>query len=566
MTDNALYLEVDEDITSAIDKLAKVQGTSVQIVVPKRSTMLQSMINLKLLKKAAENNGKQLVLVTNDRIATDLASRVGLAVAPSIGAKPVIKETSMPEQLKDSEEVINADDPEPTAMPTEPQQRPVSARPKRLSLKRKELTDAPAAAVSAAADTADQGDTAASVSGAKPAKPIKVPNWNVLQKRAMWIGLAVVLVAGYFVMMYLYAGAKVVVFANAQKTPVAVDFTVDPSQNQSNYASTTLAGKSISVTKNLSGQFTPTGKQDVGTKAPGTITVYNCLDGSTHTLVAGTRFADSNGHIFKSTSDISVPGGQGSFAGCSTPGTATVSVQADQNGSNYNESPGDYTIPGLPSSEQTGTNAITAKGAAMSGGTSNIVTVVQQSDVDAAQASVLAGDKNNITGDLSSQIPKGYVGINSSQSSSASNVTPAPAVDAQATSANLTMQVTYKELVIKQSDYKQLLDTQEASQVGNGSQVYDDGYSQILLTQSGADNSGTQSFHLTTQAYSGPKIDTAAVGKQIAGKKYGDAVDFAKGMAGVTDAQITIWPAWSSNLPTQADKIHVSIKVANQSS
>src|SRR5476651_2328216 len=97
MNDNALYLEVDEDITSAIDKLTKSQGGSVQIVVPKRSTMLQSIINLKLLKKAADSGGKELVLVTSDRIATELASRVGLAVAPSIGAKAVVTDAKIPE-------------------------------------------------------------------------------------------------------------------------------------------------------------------------------------------------------------------------------------------------------------------------------------------------------------------------------------------------------------------------------------------------------------------------------------------------------------------------------------
>src|ERR1700733_3976136 len=100
MKDNAVYLEADEDITSAIDKLGKTTGDSVQIVVPKRSTMLQSIINLKLLKKAAEQHGKELVLVTNDRIAGDLAGRVGLAVAPSLGAKPVIADVEIPEQLK----------------------------------------------------------------------------------------------------------------------------------------------------------------------------------------------------------------------------------------------------------------------------------------------------------------------------------------------------------------------------------------------------------------------------------------------------------------------------------
>jgi len=104
MKDNALYLEVDEDITSAIDKLSKSAAGSVQIVVPKRSTMLQSIINLKLLKKAAEQGGKELVLVTGDRIATELAARVGLAVAPSIGAKPVIADVKIPEALLTNEE------------------------------------------------------------------------------------------------------------------------------------------------------------------------------------------------------------------------------------------------------------------------------------------------------------------------------------------------------------------------------------------------------------------------------------------------------------------------------
>jgi hypothetical protein len=51
MNQEALYLEADEDITSAIDKLHKTVGDTVQIVVPKRSTLLQSIINLKLLKK-----------------------------------------------------------------------------------------------------------------------------------------------------------------------------------------------------------------------------------------------------------------------------------------------------------------------------------------------------------------------------------------------------------------------------------------------------------------------------------------------------------------------------------
>src|SRR5437879_1154922 len=115
MKNNVLYLEVDEDITSAIDKLTKAESDSVQIVVPKRSTMLQSIINQKLLKKAADDAGKELVLVTGDRIATDLAARVGLAVAASLGAKAVMNLATEPEPSV-VDDVIEAEDEIP-AMP-----------------------------------------------------------------------------------------------------------------------------------------------------------------------------------------------------------------------------------------------------------------------------------------------------------------------------------------------------------------------------------------------------------------------------------------------------------------
>ena len=118
MKDNALYLEVDEDITSAIDKLNKISGDSVQIVVPKRSTLLQSVINQKLLKKAAENAHKKLVLVTNDRVATDLAARTGLAVATSLGAEAVLATAKAPSPAL-ADDVIEDGDPEPSGPPPE---------------------------------------------------------------------------------------------------------------------------------------------------------------------------------------------------------------------------------------------------------------------------------------------------------------------------------------------------------------------------------------------------------------------------------------------------------------
>jgi hypothetical protein len=557
MKDNALYLEADEDITSAIDKLSKSTGSSVQIVVPKRSTMLQSIINLKLLKKAAETSGKELVLVTNDRIASDLAARVGLGVAPSLGAKPVIKEAEVPD-LKSHDEVIEADDPEPPLLPAEPATKP--APPRRAFLKRRAVSDEPAVpalTAAAAAEAATPAPAAASGPG------LKVPNFARLQRRVMWVGLAVALVVGYFVTMYFIQSAKVTLYANGSKVSIDTTFAVDPGLKTTDKDKAVLAGQTVSVSKDLSGAFTPTGKKDVGTKAGGTITISNCLDNNDHTFVAGTRFQAPDGKIFRSTADVVVTGGQGTFfTGCTKPGTGTVTVQADQNGDTYNEAPATYTMPGLPASQQTGQNSITSKGAQMSGGTSKSVTIVTQSDVDTAKAAILDKDKDNAKRDLDGRVPSGYVQLEPSQTAKVDSITPSPAVDAEGSTGTLALKVTYTVLAVKQSEYKDLVEAQELKQIGDKNQIYDDGLAAAQLTTSDGDTTGRQTFHFTTEASGGPKIDTAALTAQLKGKRFGDATDLAKRQPGVSNAEISLSPSWSTNLPSRPGKIKIVIQVA----
>jgi hypothetical protein len=594
MKDNALYLEADEDITSAIDKLGKSPADSVQIVVPKRSTMLQSIINLKLLKKAAESHGKELVLVTNDKIATELASRVGLGVAPSLGAKAVLaKAETKPKSLGKDEEIIESDEPEekpeedegPAAVAAgaamagaEAAEGPDEAAADLLPddqssstalvkaapvMKRRELGDSDAAS--------DGGDDAGgSKSGAKgPAMPkLKIPDFGVLQKRLLWVGLLVVLIAGYWAFMYFGASAKVVLDANGTKTSIDTTFAVDTGGGQSDLGSGVLAGQKVTFEKDLNSTFTPTGQQDVGTKATGQMTVYNCNDASDHPLQAGTRFAAPDGKIFRSTDDISVGGASiGSSSVCPNgggfikPGTATVNVTADQNGDSYNEAAANYTIVAYPAGLQ---STIFGKGSQMTGGTTKTVTVVSQSDVDNAKAALLAKDQGGASNDLSGKLPKGYMAVPGSQSSDAGNVQSSPAVGSQGDTATLTIKANYTVLAVKKSDYDALIQAQEQKQVGDQNQIYDDGQSQAQVTSSGNDAAGRPSFHFTTDAISGTKIDTAAVAKQLRGQRYGDAVSTVKGLPGVSDANITLWPAWSSSLPSRPGKIKVTIQANNK--
>ncbi len=564
MKDNALYLEVDEDITSAIDKLSKSGEGPVQIVVPKRSTMLQSIINLKLLKKAADQGGKEIVLVTGDRIATELAARVGLAVAPSVGAKAVMTEAKMPEDLKTGEEVIEAGDPEPPPAPEQPVP-PAAKIPKKPLLRRLPISDGPPPPSATNPLESPSEDAAAAPTDAAPAKakkPPKVPNFGRLQRRVMWVGAGVVLVGGYMLAMYLFTSAKVTLYATGSKVSVDTTYAIDPA-GATDQGAAVLAGQTVTVSKDLNGPFTPTGKKDAGTKASGNITAYNEYDTSSHAFVAGTRFQAPDGKIFRTTADSSVPGATVGLQGGQivlNPGKSDpIPVEADQSGDTYNEAPAKYSIPGYSGSMQA---KIYGQGAQMSGGTTKTVTIVAQSDVDTEKAALLDKDKDASARDLAARVPSGYVAIPASQTVTTDNVSSSPAVGSEGDTGHLSFKVTYTVLAVKKSDYSDLLHVVEQKQVGSNNQIYDDGLGNAQVTAANKDSAGRQTFHLTTEAYGGAKLDKAAIADRLKGQRFGDASNTASGLPGVTRADISISPPWQSSMPSRSDKISITITVA----
>lgn len=74
------YIDIDEEITSIVDRLRKAKAREIIIVVPKRALLIQSIVNLKLLKKEADNLRKQVIIVTQDKLGKLLVEKTGIAV------------------------------------------------------------------------------------------------------------------------------------------------------------------------------------------------------------------------------------------------------------------------------------------------------------------------------------------------------------------------------------------------------------------------------------------------------------------------------------------------------
>lgn len=75
-----LYIDIDEEITSIVEKLKKARTKEVVIVVPKRALLIQSIVNLRILKKEADDSGLQIMIVTQDKLGKILIEKAGILV------------------------------------------------------------------------------------------------------------------------------------------------------------------------------------------------------------------------------------------------------------------------------------------------------------------------------------------------------------------------------------------------------------------------------------------------------------------------------------------------------
>ncbi len=557
---SVIYLEVDEDITSAVDKLTTDAAGKVQMVTAKRSTLFQSVINLKLLKKAAADANKELVLVTSDRVANNLAGRIGVPVASQVGEEAKVPEAAPQSSVPNDDEIDGGtlgDSPKPVTVP-EPEPKPAPDADV-MPIPGKETPPAKPVAVPAAAAAAAQAKPAAS----KRKSP--VPNIGTMQKRILWAVAGLAAIAGLFALNYFLTTAQVVLYVNGSQRTASFGFTADPDAAQTDAEAGILSATKVSTTKTLNGSVQATGSKDEGTRAKGNITVSNSYDMSDHTLVAGTRFVAADGKVFRSNEDAQVPGatptlvnGQLGFK----PGSVTVSVTADANGDQYNLGPGKYTIPGLPAEQQA---KITGQGNQMTGGTSKIVKVITQGDIDRAKQAAVDAGKAAAMKDLASKAGKGQKVLEPSFQQSVAKATPNPEVGAESPSGTVAVEVSYAQLAVRQSELADLTKAQAQKQVGPDQEVYDDGSGSLQIAAKGEPNeSGAQQFSATAKAFAGARVDTATLQNELKGKKYGDAVEIAKTKPDVDKVEISLWPGWATSLPSVNKNIKISVKVANQ--
>ena len=539
MNKDVIYIDVEDDITSIVSKIKDSKARIVALVPPKRVGILQSAVNMRLLNRAAENAEKRIVLITSDQALSGLAAAARIPVAKTLQSRPEIAEIPAID-VDDGDDVIDGSD------------IPVG-----------ELADK---ATPKARNKADDAIDAAIAEDEKPSKPVKpakstgkgkpkVPDFNVFRKKLVLIGGGIALFIVFMVWAIWFAPHATVVIT-AKTTTSTVDKSVTLKQDgKVDAANNIIKSLRQEQKKDISVDFTPTGKKKVGEKASGTMhLVRTSVSSLTLIIPAGTSFS-SGDYTFVSTEPASLSGTSIGPGGV-IQSVATVKVQATQVGSEYNLSSRSYS---------SNVSGFSAAGTAMSGGSSREVTVVSADDVAKAKVKLDAQKDASLQSAVKALFPSSSIVINESYQEARSNPTPSVAIDHEASgTVQLKTTVTASMQGIDRSDMKQFLEDTLKKEIGSkkNQKIYNDGSNEVKFAQYSERNNAVQ-VRLTANAKIGPEIDEHKVKEQVKGRNYGDVQSSLESIEGVQDVDTKFSPFWVRTVPNNDKHISIEFKLDN---
>ncbi len=469
MKRDVIYIDTDDDITSIINKVKAAEPQVVALVPPKRTGVLQSAVNLKLLQKAAHGASKKLVLVTHDKSLKALAAGMQIPIAKNLHSQPEMPEAPAAEAEED--DVIRGEElPVGELAETDQPKKPAPINDSNIVLPPSLENDG----------KLPQDDSAKGAAG-KAKNRIKIPNFSSFRKRLVFIIIGVILLIAFLIWAIFFAPhATVNIKAKTDKINVNLPVSLQP-KGTTDPNSNVIQPTVQEISKTNSVDFAATGHKTVGQKASGQVTISNCDTSYSQTVSAGETVI-SGGHNYILQSSASVPGGTFSGGGCSQPGqSGSVPVQAQNVGSDYNLSNGSsLSVAGHNS------NFTAAVSSAITGGSKKQLTIVSQSDVDQAKQKLTNQDKDSARQELIGKFDKNAdIIISDSFKAQAGTPSVNPGVGQEASQATLTAETTYTLTAISKNDAKAVLHHYLQSKIKGEKDraIYDNGENDLKFSQ-----------------------------------------------------------------------------------
>ena len=575
MNKDVIYIEPEDDITDIILKIENSKEKIVALVPPKKAGVFRSVVNIKLIAKAGTTSEKSVVLVTVDPSITKLAAATKLPVAKNLQSAPTVPKLDN-EDSDDSEKAELVEDKDGEV---EVEDEKDEEDEKEIEEEEEEDKD------DEKEDDDDEDEDEEDEEEEKPKKKDKkkskkksggLKNW-VKEHKKLSIAAGIALVGIIILLIWMLFIAPAVDISVSIKTDkknfsenvTFVDKLEDENAKEGKFY---LEQKKIEETQKV--EFEATGKKNRGERAHGKLKVTAVFSGRGSIAInAGTQF-NYNGLSYLAN-DYHGISWDGNEDNCENDKVFTlnpdntmsirclmseeVNVTASDGGSKYN-------VAASSSGWSTISNASVVSLTPMEGGTDDIITVVQQSDVINAQNQVKSSkeeeNKEKLFEKIKSESNDKYYIIDSSFEQTTSDDVVTPAVDEEVKEGvkpSLEVKTTSTVYVIDKVKLEEYVD--EKAKLEDDQKVYD--IKDIYIENMSHIAVGATT-KLKAQYFVGPKLTSEELMGRIMGKGIGDARREIMDINGVSDVKIETSYPWVMAIPNDSNKVSVKFEIKDQ--
>ncbi|MDD4352460.1 MAG: hypothetical protein PHU71_05835 [Candidatus Gracilibacteria bacterium] len=561
--EKVVYVEVDEEVTAVIDRLKHLPNKAVILVIPKRSVLLQSVINLKLLKTQIKKQSKEIAIVTSDKKGNTLASQVGLTVYQDL------KSRGMETEVDEQEEVSVVKTPV-KAQINHQEEKPV------LKQGKKSLTDLLRGKSESFYNRL--GRNRIEKLYRKPESPSgkeKIDTGSFLMnspsRRLLGFFLGASLFALLAIMIFILPNAVIYVRPEVKiEKPLVRIVLADQASFEAELKVKTdnvVASNPIETDIEMTKTYSATGQSAAGLDAQGTITVYN-ESAANQLLIKTTRFRAPNGVIFRIQNDVTVPANGNTTAYVVAD---TLDENGDVAGEKANIEAGTkLDVPGLQGENKGKVYGMNEE--AFTNGTTEPVSVVTEADLEAAKTQIVEELTNSVRGKLIERINADNVarGLNlallSSDTALKTKIIEVKVLDdVKPNQVSKNFKVYAKTHVtgttFDKNEVVEILDRELNKVLHPDMYLADTDFDSLALQYVGEDGSAKRIKVNASMAY---KLEysldddlKAKIIEHVLGKGLQSSEEYIQGLEEVSEAKISTWPFWVRKIPGIASNVKV---------
>ncbi len=332
----------------------------------------------------------------------------------------------------------------------------------------------------------------------------------------------------------IYFLPRVTVFLQVSAPPfnqtLPVTVVTEKSTNPATDSAKVISGSFIDATEIGTKKGVASGRQLVGDKAKGVVTIYSAT--SAKTFASGTTIVSPSGLKFTLDHNITVASGD-----AITHATVTGTVTAFDIGDSYNLPSGTkFTIANFSSSQYAA-----QPDQALSGGNSHEATVVTKEDQSRLLATLSAELTRKAQDDLVAKLSPGQKLLPNAITSTISKKKFSHNVGDEADTVSLDLTMDFSGIIFSQSDLISVFARNFSSDIPSGFQLSPDN-SNIEIKDIKSDKSGNTVLNVHLGAKLVPKIVPDEIVSHLAGKSLSFATLYLSQIPGVTSASFETQP------------------------